>query len=380
MKIISIFGATGSIGQNAIQVIKNSPESFQIMALTAGNDVEVLIKQSLELNPKFVAIANENHLPRLKEALKNLKNCQILAGNKAIAQIAKIKCDLAICAIVGFAGLLPTLNAIKAGSNIALANKESLVCGGEFLMKEAQKQNVKILPVDSEHNAIFQIFENHNLNNIDEIILTASGGPFFGKDVDFTKITPAQALKHPNWKMGAKISIDSATMINKGLEVIEAFYLFPVKKEQIKVLIHPQSIIHGLVNYNDGSSLSMLSLPDMKVPISYALAFPNRMKINHEKINLARVAKLEFFDVDLKKFPAFKLCLQALKEDGLAPTILNAANEIAVARFLNNEISFDKIAQIVEKSLNSIPNKKPQNIEEIINCDLAARKIAKNMN
>jgi 1-deoxy-D-xylulose-5-phosphate reductoisomerase len=379
MKTISIFGATGSIGQNAIEVIKNSPKSFQIMALTAGNDVETLIKQSLELNPKFVAIASENHLPRLKEALKDLKNCQISAGAEAILEIAKIKCDLAICAIACFAGMMPTLNAIKAGSNIALANKESLVCAGEFLIKEAQKQNVKILPVDSEHNAIFQIFENHNLNNIDEIILTASGGPFFNKDVDFSKITPTQALKHPNWKMGAKISIDSATMMNKGLEVIEAFYLFPVKKQQIKVLIHPQSIIHGIVNYNDGASLSMLSLPDMKVPISYALAFPNRMKINHQKIDLARVAKLEFFDVDLKKFPAFKLCTQALKEDGLAPTILNAANEIAVARFLNNEISFDKITQIVEKALEKTPNKKPKNIEEIINCDLEVRKISKKL-
>ncbi len=379
MKTISIFGATGSIGQNAIEVIKNSPESFQIMALVAGNDVETLIKQSLELNPKFVAIANENHLPRLKEALRDLKNCQILAGANAILEIAKIKCDLAICAIVGFAGMLPTLTAIKAGSNIALANKESLVCAGEFLIKEAQKQNVKILPVDSEHNAIFQIFENHNLNNIDEIILTASGGPFFNKDIDFKTITPAQALKHPNWKMGAKISIDSATMMNKGLELIEAFYLFPVKKEQIKVLIHPQSIIHGIVSYNDGSSLSMLSLPDMKVPISYALAFPNRMKINHQKIDLTKIAKLEFFDVDLKKFPALKLCQKVLELDGCAPTVLNAANEVAVSRFLNNEISFDKITQIVEKSLQKIANKKPKTIEEIINCDFETRKIARKL-
>jgi 1-deoxy-D-xylulose-5-phosphate reductoisomerase len=379
MKKISIFGSTGSIGKNTIEVVKNAPQDFEIVALVAGNDVTTLISQALELKPQFVVIGNEQHFLQLKTALKNLKNCEILAGEKAILEVAKIKCDLVISAIVGFAGMLPTLTAIKAGSNIALANKESLVCAGEFLMAEAQKQKVKILPVDSEHNAIFQIFENDNLENIDDIILTASGGPFFNVDIDPKKVTVEQALKHPNWKMGAKISIDSATMMNKGLEMIEAFYLFPLKKQQIKILVHPQSIVHGLVNYDDGSSLAMLSLPDMKVPISYALSNPNRMKIKHQKMDLAKVGRLEFFDVDYKKFPALKLCHQALELDGCAPAVLNAANEVAVARFLNREISFEKITEIVTKALEKFPHKKPTAIEEIIACDRQVREIVTNI-
>lgn len=379
MKKISIFGSTGSIGKNTIEVIKNSPQDFEIVALVAGNDVETLISQARDLKPQFVVIGNEAHFSKLKTALKDLKNCEIMAGEKAILEVAKIKCDLVISAIVGFAGMLPTLTAIKAGSNIALANKESLVCAGEFLVKEAQKQQVKILPVDSEHNAIFQIFESENLENIDDIILTASGGPFFNLEIDPKKITVEQALKHPNWKMGAKISIDSATMMNKGFEMIEAFYLFPLKKQQIKILVHPQSIVHGLVNYNDGSTLSMLSLPDMKVPISHALAFPNRMKIKHQKMDLAKVGKLEFFDVDDKKFPAVKICQKALELDGCAPAVLNAANEVAVARFLNREISFEKITQIVEEALEKIAHKKPQSIAEIISFDSKARELALKM-
>lgn len=376
VKKISIFGSTGSIGKNTIEVIKNDSKKFQIIALVAKNDVKTLISQALEIKPEFVVIENEKHFPELKSALKNLKKTEILCGQKAILEVAKICCDLFISAITGAAGMLPTLNAIKAKSNIALANKESLVCAGEFLMKEVQKQKVKILPIDSEHNAIFQIFENENLAMIDDIILTASGGPFFNSKKDFKKISVAEALKHPNWKMGAKISIDSATMMNKGLEMIEAFHLFPIEKKQIKILVHPQSIIHGMVNYTDGSSLAALSLPDMKVPISYALSFPNRMKIKHQKLDLAKVAKLEFFAVDEKKFPAVKICRQAMEIDGSAPAVLNAANEIAVAKFLSGEITFDQITKIVEKTLNKISHKKLSSIEEVIFFDEKARKIA----
>ncbi len=379
-KKLSIFGSTGSIGRNTIEVIKNDSKRFEVFALVAGNDFKTLANQALELKPSYVVIENEeNYLP-LKELLKDLKNCEILCGTKAILEVAKVKVDLVISAIVGAVGMLPTLEAIKAGSNIALANKESLVCAGDFLNKAAKESGAKILPIDSEHNAIFQIFENDNLNLIDDIILTASGGPFFHSNKDFSKITVAEALKHPNWSMGAKVSIDSATMMNKGLEMIEAYYIFDVKKEQINILVHPQSIVHGMVNYADGSSLAMLSSPDMKVPISYAMSYPKRMQIKHEKLDLAKLKKLEFFDVDDKKFPAVKICRDVLKSDGNYPTILNAANEVAVQKFINEVISFEKITAVVEKTLEKIPNKKLESIEEVISCDTKAREIAKLIN
>ncbi|MBU6141007.1 MAG: 1-deoxy-D-xylulose-5-phosphate reductoisomerase [Proteobacteria bacterium] len=376
MKKISILGSTGSIGKNTIEVIKNNPENFSVVALVAKNDVKTLATQALLLKPSYVVIENEKKFSELKFALRNLKKCEVLCGREAIIEVAKIKCDLVISAIMGAAGMLPTLAAIEAGSDIALANKESLVCAGEFLMKAAEKNKVKILPIDSEHNAIFQIFENENLAAIDSITLTASGGPFFNSKKDPKKISIAEALKHPNWSMGAKISIDSATMMNKGLEAIEAFHLFPVSKEQIKILVHPQSIVHGLVNYQDGSSLASLSLPDMKVPISYALAFPKRMKIKHQQLDLAKVQKLEFFAVDEKKFPAVKICREALRIDGSAPAVLNAANEIAVERFLRGEISFDQITEIVAKTLDKISHRKVKSVEDALWFDQQARSFA----
>lgn len=377
MKKISILGSTGSIGKNTIEVIKNAPENFEIIALVARNDVKTLAAQALALRPSYVVIENENLFLELKEALKDLPQCHVMCGFKAVIEVAKIKCDVVLSAIVGAVGMLPTLAAIEAGSNIALANKESLVCAGEFLMKAAQKNSVKIIPVDSEHNAIFQIFENANLAQIDSITLTASGGPFFNSDRDFSKITVAEALKHPNWSMGAKISIDSATMMNKGLEMIEAFHLFPLQKNCIKILVHPQSIIHGMVDYRDGSTLAMLSRPDMQVPISYALAYPQRMAIKHEKLDLAKLQNLSFFAPDEKQFPALRLCREALEIDGSAPAVLNAANEIAVERFLKAEISFDKIPQIVAAVLEKIPHKRVESVLEIIEFDNKARLLAK---
>jgi 1-deoxy-D-xylulose-5-phosphate reductoisomerase len=379
-KKISIFGSTGSIGKNTIEVIKNSPENFEVIALVAGNDVKTLISQALQIKPSFVVIENKTNFSELKSALSSLKNCQILCGKEEILNVAKIKCDLFISAIVGAAGMLPTLAAIEAGSDIALANKESLVCAGSFLVAAAKKSGAKIIPVDSEHNAIFQIFENENLETIDSITLTASGGPFFNKDLDFSKITVEQALKHPNWSMGAKISIDSATMMNKGLEVIEAFHLFPIKKEQIKIVVHPQSIIHGLVDYSDGSTLAMLSNPDMKVPISYALAYPKRMKIKHDKMDLAKLQNLSFFEPDEKKFPALRICREVMEVDGSAPAVLNAANEVAVERFLKGEIAFDKISEVVEKTLTRILHKRVNSIAEVLEFDQEARNLAKDLN
>ncbi|NBV06450.1 MAG: 1-deoxy-D-xylulose-5-phosphate reductoisomerase [Proteobacteria bacterium] len=379
MKKISIFGSTGSIGKNVIEVIKNAPENFSVVALAARNDVKTLINQALLLKPEIVVIENENLFSELKQALKNLPNCEILSGQKAILETAKIHCDLFISAIVGAAGMLPTLAAIQAGSNIALANKESLVCAGAFLNEAAKKSGAKIIPVDSEHNAIFQIFENQNLEQIDSITLTASGGPFFNSEIDFSKITIEQALKHPNWSMGAKISIDSATMMNKGLEMIEAFHIFPIRKHQIEILVHPQSIIHGMVNYSDGSTLAMLSRPDMQVPLSYALSFPRRMTIKHEKLDLAKLQNLNFFTPDEKKFPAIKLCREALEIDGSAPAVLNAANEIAVEKFLKSEITFDKITKIVAQVLEKIPHRGIKSIEEVLHFDTKAREIAKSL-
>ena len=382
MKKISIFGSTGSIGKSTIEIIKNASQNFEILALVAANDVETLIAQALILKPSYVVIENENFFVRLQDALKNLKNCEVLCGKKAIIEVAKIKCDLFVSAITGAAGMLPTLAAIESGSNIALANKESLVCAGSFLIAAAQKSGAKIIPVDSEHNAIFQIFEKKNLDKIDSIILTASGGPFFASDKDFSKITVAEALKHPNWKMGAKISIDSATMMNKGLEVIEAFYLFGgINKNQIKILVHPQSIIHGMVEYSDGATLAMLSVPDMQVPLSYALCFDDnfasRMKIKHKKLDLELLQNLSFFAPDEKKFPALKLCREALETGGSAPTILNAANEIAVEKFLKGEISFTKITKIVAAVLEKIPQQNLNSIEQVLEVDEAARLLSR---
>ncbi len=376
MKKISLFGCTGSIGKSTIEVIKNAPQNFEVLALVARNDVETLIAQALALKPSYVVIENEILFPRLQEALKNLPNCEILCGQKAILEVAKIKCDLFVSAIVGAAGMLPTLAAIEAGSNIALANKESLVCAGVFLNAAAQKSGAKIIPVDSEHNAIFQIFENENLNEIESVTLTASGGPFFNSDKDFLKITVAEALKHPNWTMGAKISIDSATMMNKGLEMIEAFHLFPLRKNQIKILVHPQSIIHGMVEYKDGSTLAMLSRPDMQVPLSYALAFPKRMAIKHEPLDLAKLQNLSFFAPDEKRFPAVKICREALETDGSAPAVLNAANEVAVEKFLKGEIAFDQITKIVKQVLEKISHKNPESIAEVLDFDTRARALA----
>ena len=375
IKKLIIFGSTGSVGKSAIEVILNNRKNFEVIALCARTDAKTLAAQVDLLQPQFAAIEDETKLIELKAAIKTRKT-KVIAGREAILEIAKIKCSLVVSAIVGAAGMLPTLNAIRAGSNIALANKESLVCAGKFLMSEAKKHKAEILPIDSEHNAIFQIFENKNLSKIENITLTASGGPFFNSDRDFSKITPQEALNHPNWKMGAKITIDSATMMNKGLEMIEALHLFPIKKEQIKILVHPQSIIHGLVNYKDGSTLAMMSNPDMKVPIAYALSYPKRIAIKHASLDLAQTKNLSFFDADEKKFPALKLCRESMMTGENAPAVLNAANEIAVEKFLRKEILFTDIAKIVAKTLDKIPYKKVHSIEEIVEFDKAAREVA----
>lgn len=377
VKKISIFGSTGSIGKNAVEVVLNSKELYEVVALVANNDFETLIDQAKILRPKYVVIANDTHYLQVKEGLKLYPDIEVFAGNDAVNQAAKMKCDLFICAIVGIAALQPTIYAIKAGSSIGLANKECLVAAGEIILKEAKNHKVNLIPIDSEHNAIFQIFENDNFDLINDVTLTASGGPFFKmKEQDLEKVTKEQAIKHPNWSMGAKISIDSATMMNKALEMIEAYRLFGLKKEQIKVVIHPESIIHGLVNYADGSTLAMMSIPDMKVPISYAIGYPKRLKIDHEKLDLAKIGSLNFFEADERKYTALKLARDVLKIGGNAPCILNAANEIAVQRFLNDEILFTDIVKINLEVLELMPYHDAASLEDVFHFDQEARMMA----
>lgn len=379
-KSIAIFGSTGSIGKNALEVLAQHGDKYQLLALVAGSDVDTLIKQARAFKPEYVAIANQALYQQLQDGLRDLKNIKIVAGDNEINQIAKIKCDLFISAIVGIKALIPTLNAIKASSNIGCANKECLVAAGDIMIAEAKKSGSNLIPIDSEHNAIFQIFEHHNLSAINSITLTASGGPFLHYTAQqMHNITPTQAVKHPNWQMGAKISIDSATMINKGLEMIEAYRLFPVTEGQIKVVIHPQSIIHGLVDYSDGSTLAMMSKPDMKVPIAYALSYPQRISIQHQQLDLAKIGQLDFLNVDEKKFPALKLAREVLKSMGNAPCIFNAANEMAVTRFLKGEIKFQQIVKIVMEVLDQIPYSKISSLEEVTQFSEQSKILASNI-
>jgi len=372
-KSVAIFGSTGSIGKNALLVIAGHLDVYQINVLVAGDDVKTLIKQARIFKPKYVAINNIKHFQELKNGLAGLK-IEVVAGEKAINDLAKIKVDFFLSAIVGIAALIPTFNAIKVGSNIGMANKECLVAAGDLMLAAAKKSGAKILPIDSEHNAIFQIFEQQNLDKIERIILTASGGPFLKfSAAQMKNITKDQAIKHPNWAMGAKISVDSATMMNKALEVIEAYRLFPISKEQIEIVVHPESIIHGLVDYADGSTLAMMSLPDMKTPIAYALSYPERIAIQHPKLDLVKISQLNFVEPDAKKFPALKLVKEVLQADGNAPCIFNAANEIAVAKFLKGEIAFDKIVKIVANTLEKIPYQKINSLEDVIEFNGQAR-------
>lgn len=375
MKKVTILGSTGTIGCNTLELISNS-DNFKVTTLTAGNNVDLLIKQALEFKPELAIIENDSLYNELKTALTGT-NIRTASGKQAIAQAAAIPTDIVISGIVGAAALPPTLAAIRQGTKIGLANKECLVCAGDLFMDEVTKHNVEIIPIDSEHNSLFQVFEFDKKDSVEKITLTASGGSFrnFTKE-QLANVTPTQAVKHPNWTMGAKISVDSSTMMNKGLEVIEAYHLFPVSVEQIDVVVHPESIIHGMVHYNDGSVKAGLSVPDMKIPISYALGFPNRMKNNTERLDLTKLGKLTFEQPDTNKFPALKLAYETLEMGGNAACILNAANEIAVDNFLSGKISFIDIINVVKDSLEKIENKNLNSIEEVFETDIKAREVA----
>lgn len=375
MKTISILGATGSIGKSTLKLIASHPERFHVEALVAQSNAALLAQQAIAANAKIAVIAEEVHFDALKQALAKT-NIEAACGEAAIEEAMARKADCVVSAIVGAAGLKPTLAAIRAGSDIALANKECLVCAGALLKQEAAKYNANILPVDSEHNALFQIFDAKQ--NPEKITLTASGGPFLYTQ-NLSAITPEQAVKHPNWSMGAKISVDSATLMNKGLEVIEAFHLFPMTVEQIEVVIHPESIIHGLVHYADGSVLAGMSVPDMMTPIAYAIAHPERITAPIPKLDLVAIGKLTFLPVDHQKFPALNLAYAALKAGGSATITLNAANEIAVQAFLEKRIGFLDITTIVAEVLASAPVTAVSSLEDVFAADAAARLTTQNL-
>lgn len=376
MKKVLVLGSTGSIGVNTINVIRQFPERFSVSALTVNTRIDLLEPQIHEFKPQIVVVKDEKLAEELRKRLT--VKCEVLSGiNGLISVAANLDYDILLGAMVGFAGLAPTLEAIKRGKRIALANKETLVVGGELVTELCKKHNSEIIPVDSEHSAIYQCLVGENIESVNKIILTASGGPFLHlTKEDLQKVTVKDALNHPTWKMGNKITIDSASMMNKGLEVIEAHWLFGLPKGKIEVVIHPQSIIHSMVEFIDGSIKAQMGLPDMKLPIQYALGYPERLESNFNKTCLPDIKTLTFFSPDLEKYECLKLAYQVMDAGGTAPCVLNAANEIAVDRFLNGEIKFSHIPFLINRALENIDNHKSPDIETIFECDKLAREVA----
>ncbi len=373
---VSILGSTGSVGCNTIDLIAREPERFAVEALTAHSNVELLAKQARDVRATCAVVADPTRYGELKTALAG-SGIEAAAGPEALIEAAGRPADWVMAGIVGAAGLAPTLAAARAGRLVAFANKECLVCAGELMLEEVRKHNATLLPVDSEHNAIFQVFDFDRPERVEKIILTASGGPFREMDREaMATVSPTQALAHPNWEMGAKISIDSATMMNKGLELIEAAYLFPVAHERIEVLVHPQSVVHSLVAYVDGSVLAQLGAPDMRTPIAYALGWPDRMATPAPKLDLAAIGQLTFEAPDPARFPALRLAAAALAAGGTAPTVLNAANEVAVDAFLRGRIGFLDIAGVVEETSTRLPAAVCDSLDTVLAADQASRRVA----
>jgi 1-deoxy-D-xylulose-5-phosphate reductoisomerase len=373
---LSLFGATGSVGQSTLDLVRRDGESWSVAVLTANSDVAELAKLAKEFRPALAVIADEARYADLAEALAGT-GIEAAAGADALVAAAKAPTDLVMAAIVGCAGLAPTMAALEAGTPVALANKEALVSAGELMTAAARASGAPILPVDSEHNAIFQCLAGGRIEQVRRIILTASGGPFRTMAAaDMARVTPAQAVAHPNWSMGAKISVDSATMMNKGLELIEAFHLFPVGLDRIEILVHPQSVIHSLVEYVDCSTLAQLGSPDMRIPISSALAWPDRMATPCAPLDLASIARLDFEAPDEVRFPATALCRAAIAEGGARPAQLNAANEVAVAAFLAGRISFPAIVDTVRRVLDADAPAAPASLHDIFSVDASSRAAA----
>ncbi|HWA42986.1 MAG TPA: 1-deoxy-D-xylulose-5-phosphate reductoisomerase [Hypericibacter adhaerens] len=370
---VTILGSTGSVGRNTVDLIRRDPTAYRIEALTGSDNVALLAEQARLLKPKLAVVANPARYGELKEALAGT-GTELAAGPEAVTEAAQRPAKWVMASIVGAAGLKPTLAAVRRGAVIGLANKETLVCAGALMMGEVKRHKATLLPVDSEHSAIFQVFETERREAVDRIILTASGGPFrtASREV-MEKATPAQAVKHPNWSMGAKISIDSATMMNKGLEIIEAQHLFNMPEDRIEVLVHPQSVIHSMVAYVDGSVLAQLGTPDMRTPIAVALAWPKRMGCPAERLDFAKVSTLTFEAPDEVRFPALRLAREALRTGGGAPVVLNAANEVAVQAFLDGRIGFLDIAAIVETCLDRVNAGGAVDLEEVAMADQASR-------
>lgn len=376
-KRIAIFGSTGSIGTQALEVIETNPDLFEVEILTAQTNDKLLIEQAIKYKPNAVVIGDEKKYEAVKAALSS-KDIKVFTGSTALEEVADFDTyDMMLAGIVGFAGLTPTLKAIEKGKAIALANKETLVVAGDIVMQKALEKRVPIIPVDSEHSAIFQCLVGETRNKISRVILTASGGPFLGKKPNFlVNVKKHHALQHPNWSMGAKITIDSATLMNKGLEMIEAKWLFNLLPDQIQVIIHPQSIIHSMVEFEDGSIKAQMGLPDMKLPIQYALAFPHRLPNNNLRTDFKKISNLSFEEPDIKTFRNLVLAKIALEKGGNLPSVLNAANEIAVWAFLNNRIGFLDITAVIEKTMEKINYIEKPNLTDYFESDGEARNFA----
>lgn len=377
-KQIAILGSTGSIGTQALQVIEEHPELYEAYVLTANNQVELLAEQARKFMPAAVVIANENKYLQLKELLADLP-IQVYAGADALCEVVEAKpIDVVLASMVGYAGLRPTINAIKAGKAIALANKETLVVAGELINELASQYHTPILPVDSEHSAIFQCLENNN--SLEKVILTASGGPFRTFTMEqLHHVTKAQALKHPNWDMGAKITIDSATMMNKGFEVIEAKWLFGVRPDQIEVVVHPQSVIHSMVQYEDGAVKAQLGMPDMRLPIQYAFSYPQRIKSSFDRLDFSTLKELTFEQPDTNRFRCLALAYEALNQGGNMACILNAANEVVVSAFLQERIPFLRMSEVIEETMAKVSFISAPTYEDYVATDAEARRIAESL-
>ena len=376
-KQIVILGSTGSIGTQALQVVEEHPELYEVYALTANNKVDLLIAQARKFQPEAVVIANEEKYGRLKEALSDLP-IKVYAGAEAVCQIVESgPVDIVLTAMVGYAGLKPTINAIRARKAIALANKETLVVAGELINELAQQYRTPILPVDSEHSAVFQCLAGEVGNPIEKVILTASGGPFRTYTMEqLQTVTKTQALRHPNWEMGAKITIDSASMMNKGFEMIEAKWLFGVAPEQIQIVVHPQSVIHSMVQFEDGAVIAQLGIPDMKLPIAYAFSYPERMKSHEPRLDFFQYASLTFEEPDMKRFRNLAYAFEAVKQGGNMPCILNAANEVVVAAFLQDRIGFLQMSDVIEQAMAKATFIQRPTYEDYVHTDEEARRIA----
>ncbi len=377
VKRIGIFGSTGSIGTQALEVIEKNSDKFSVEVLTCNSNDELLVQQALKFNPNIVVVCNDAKYDKVKQALSHT-DIKVFAGEQSVEEVASLDVyDMMIAAIVGYAGLKPTLNAIDAGKAIALANKETLVVAGDIVMRKAVEKRVPIIPVDSEHSAIFQCLVGEAKNPIEKIILTASGGPFFGRKPNYlVNVKREHALQHPNWNMGAKISIDSATLMNKGLEMIEAKWLFNLSAGQIEVLIHQQSIIHSMVQFEDGSIKAQLGLPDMKLPIQYALGFPQRIANDFPRCNFTKLKQLTFEEPDIRTFRNLALAIEALQKGGNLPCVLNAANEIAVYAFLRNRIGFLEMTDVIEQTMEKITFIEDPTLEDYFESDGEARQFA----